>query len=166
MRKSLSKNEGVTVEIGKPECDREHIELHNIYHQYKTKTKYWPAHNISLTEYRMLFCEPMPFAKEIRYRNKDGELIGVGYIDVLPSAHSSLYFFYNPSWAQQSPGIFSIMTEINYARELGAKYYHLGYYVKDCPSMDYKLRFTPHDLLQGKDTFWNWDETEWEIDHF
>ena len=31
----------------------------------------------------MLFCEPMTFAREMRYLSPQGELIGVAYIDLL-----------------------------------------------------------------------------------
>ena len=161
MRRAINKNKDITVEIGAPECTKEHIRLHNEYHKYQNQTKNWPHHNISATEYRMLFCEPMPFAREYRYFDSNRKLLGIGYVDTLPKAYSSLYFFYDPVWAPKSPGIFSITNEINRAIETGAKYYHLGYYVKSCPSMDYKLRFTPYDLLRGKEENWNWNEATW-----
>ena len=161
MRRALSKNKNITLEIGAPECTKEHIRLHNEYHKNQNKLKNWPHHNISATEYRMLFCEPMPFAREYRYFDENRKMIGVGYVDTLPSAYSSLYFFYDPVWGPKSPGIFSIVTEIRKAIETGAKHYHLGYYVKNCPSMDYKLRFKPFDILHGDDELWSWDEAEW-----
>ena len=162
MRKALNKNRDITLEIGAPECTREHIRLHNEYHKHQNKIKQWPHHNISATEYRMLFCEPMTFAREYRFFNKNRKMIGVGYVDTLPSAHSSLYFFYEPEWAPKSPGIFSISMEIKKAIESGAKQYHLGYYVKNCASMDYKLRFRPYDLLRGEEEIWSWDDAEWQ----
>ena len=161
MRRAQNRNQDVRVEIGIPECTREHIKLHNMYHRHQNKIKNWPHHNISATEYRMLFCEPMTFAREYRYFNSQNEMIAVGYVDELPTAFSSLYFFYNPEWAPLSPGIFSILTEINKAIADGADYYHLGYYVKGCPSMQYKLRFNRFDLLMGEDNLWGWDDAEW-----
>jgi arginyl-tRNA--protein-N-Asp/Glu arginylyltransferase len=162
MRKAKAKNNDIRIEIGPPQCTSEHIKLHNMYHKHQNKVKGWPHHNISSTEYRMLFCEPMIFAKEFRYFNQEDKLVGVGYVDTLPTAYSSLYFFYNPSWAPSSPGIFSILTEIQHAIDNGAIHYHLGYYVKKCPSMDYKLRFTPFDLLIGDEKNWPWDEANWK----
>jgi leucyl-tRNA---protein transferase len=161
MRKSIHKNKEIHVEFGQPECTKEHITLHNIYHEYQNKKKNWPYHEISATEYRMLFCEPMIFAKEVRYFNKAHKLIGVGYIDTLPSAYSSLYFFYHPEWSRLSPGVFSIMTEINQAIKNNVNSYHLGYFVEGCPSMNYKLKFTPHSLFQGEDELWSWEDASW-----
>ena len=160
MRRAVNRNSNIRVEVCLPECTREHIRLHNTYHKHQNKIKNWPHHNISATEYRMLFCEPMLFAKEYRYFDGD-RLVGIGYVDELPAAFSSLYFFYDPEWSPKSPGIFSIMTEINHAKESGAGYYHLGYYVKGCSSMQYKLRFNHHDLLMGENEYWSWDEAEW-----
>ena len=162
MRKALKKNQGIHLEVGTPECTPQHISLHNIYHKHQNEKKNWPHHAISATEYRMLFCEPMTFAKEFRYFSSKGQLLGVGYVDVLPSAYSSLYFFYHPEWSQASPGIFSILKEIEHAKENGVQHYHLGYYVDGCASMDYKLRFNPHKLLQGSEDMWTWDEAEWK----
>ena len=162
MRKAVNRNKNVTLEIGAPECTKEHIRLHNDYHRNQNLLKKWPHHNISATEYRMLFCEPMPFAREYRYFDENRRLIGVGYVDTLPSAYSSLYFFYDPAWASKSPGIFSIVTEITRALKSGAAYYHLGYYVKNCASMDYKLRFKPFDLLHGCEDVWPWGDAQWQ----
>ena len=161
MRRAVNKNKDITVEVGAPECTKEHIRLHNEYHKHQNQIKNWPHHNISATEYRMLFCEPMPFAREYRYLDSNRKLVGVAYVDTLPKAYSSLYFFYDPTWAPKSPGIFSIITEIKKAISSGAQYYHLGYYVKNCQSMNYKLRFAPYDLLKGTDELWSWDKAEW-----
>lgn len=162
MRKALSKNKHIRVEVGPPSCSAEHVNLHNIYHEHQNKVKNWPSHHITETEYRILFCEPMTFAKEFRYFDSDNKLVGLGYVDTLPSAYSSLYFFYDPTWAPLSPGIFSILTEIHHACKNKAKQYHLGYFVKDCSSMDYKLRFSPFDLLMGDDNIWDWPEASWK----
>ena len=161
MKRAIKRNKDIYIEIGTPECSQEHINLHNIYHEFQNKKKKWPHHAISSTEYRMLFCEPMSFAKEFRYINKEGKLLGVGYVDTLPNSYSSLYFFYHPEWSSLSPGTFSILTEIQNAIQNGAQYYHLGYYVSGCPSMEYKLRFSPYDLLHAKCDTWSWDEAEW-----
>lgn len=162
MRKAVNKNKNINVEIGSPECTRQHIALHNVFHEYQKQNKNWPHHIISSTEYRMLFCEPMPFAKEFRYFNEKGKLVGVGYVDTLPSAYSSLYFFYHPDWSPSSPGIFSIITEIQHAIKNGASHYHLGYYVDGCSSMEYKLRFSPFKLLRGETDVWHWNDAEWK----
>ncbi|MCM8533383.1 MAG: arginyl-tRNA--protein transferase, partial [Lentisphaeraceae bacterium] len=138
------------------------LNLHNLYHKHQSKIKGWPEHSISPSEYQMLFCEAMPFSKEFRYYDNNNKLVGVGYVDVLRTSYSSLYFFYHPEWSSKSPGIFSALTEIKHAMENNTKEYHLGYYVPGCSSMDYKLRFSPYKLLKGDDELWSWDDADWK----
>jgi len=109
----------------------------------------------------MLFCETMPFTREMRYRSADGELIAVSYIDIFSSAYSSLYFFHHPDWQKRGLGIFSILKEIEHAHSLGIDHYHLGYYIQGCQSMNYKLRFAPYSLLKGSQRVWEWNDAIW-----
>jgi arginine-tRNA-protein transferase len=74
---------------------------------------------------------------------KDGVLVGVGVIDVLDDAVSSVNFFFDPSVARYSPGTFSALAEIDLARQWGKTYYYLGYYIAGCRTMNYKARFRP-----------------------
>jgi arginine-tRNA-protein transferase len=77
----------------------------------------------------------------------DGRLVGVGLVDVTIHGMSSVYFFHDPEWRASGPGTFSIIAELNYARSLGLDYLYLGYWVRECPSMSYKNRFYPHQIL-------------------
>ncbi|NQZ57533.1 MAG: arginyltransferase [Lentisphaeraceae bacterium] len=162
MRKIIKKNQDLIIETGPPKCTSAHLALHNLYHRYKSEQRNWPLHEINTVEYHMLFCEPIPFTKEIRYLSPQEELIGVAYVDILPNNYSSLYFFHHPEWKDRNLGTFSILKEIEHAREMDLEYYHLGYYVQGCSSMSYKLRFSPYSLLKGHSEVWNWNDATWQ----
>lgn len=85
--------------------------------------------------------------------HKDGGLVGVGIIDVLDDALSSVNFFFDPSVARYSPGTFSALAEIDLARQWGKEFYYLGYYIAGCRTMNYKARFRP---CQIKDADGEW----------
>jgi arginine-tRNA-protein transferase len=111
--------------------------------------KGWPAHQLSQGEYAAEFADPaVEFAWETLY-HRNGRLIGVGLVDVLPDGLSSVYFYHAPDWRPSGPGTFSVLREIEWARELGLPYLYLGYFIERCPSMAYKNRFNPHELLAG-----------------
>jgi arginine-tRNA-protein transferase len=55
-----------------------------------------------------------------------------------------------------SPGIFSVIREIEFARDMGKEYYYLGYYVAECPRMRYKNTFRPTEK-------YSWDEKKWLV---
>ncbi len=67
--------------------------------------------------------------------------------DVTPNALTSIYFYHDPAWRPKSPGVFSILQQMAYARQLGLTYQYLGYWVAGSRSMDYKVQYRPHELL-------------------
>lgn len=84
---------------------------------------------------------------------KDGRLVGLGVIDELPDALSTVNFFYDPSVSRYSPGTFSALAEIELARQWGKSYYYLGYYIADCGTMNYKSRFRPNQIKGCNDAW-------------
>jgi leucyl-tRNA---protein transferase len=80
-------------------------------------------------------------------------LVGIGWVDVLPFSLSSVYFAFDPDYRHRSLGVFSVLKEMELARELAKPYLHLGFWVRDCPAMAYKQQFRPHQLLIG-DGIW------------
>jgi len=114
-----------------------------------TERRDWPLHHIDAEDYSNGFLDgDFEFAREFVYR-RAGRVIGIGLVDVVPNGTSSVYFFHDPSWRPDGPGTFSILQEIEFARQTKRPHVYLGYYVADCPSMSYKSRFGPHEILQG-----------------
>jgi arginyl-tRNA--protein-N-Asp/Glu arginylyltransferase len=79
----------------------------------------------------------------------DETLIGVGILDLGAEAASSVYFYFEPSAevSKLSPGVFSVLQEILFCRMTQRKYYYLGLYVSDCPRLNYKANYGPHERL-------------------
>lgn len=48
----------------------------------------------------------------------DGELFAVGVLDYTPHALSSVYLFYDPSYAFLNPGTLCALKEIEYCRRI------------------------------------------------
>ena len=163
MRKIINKNAHIEVRHCRPQTTLYGLQLHNKYHRYQRSHRQWGNQDIGPLEYNILFAEPLSFAEEHRYY--DGEkLVGISYVDKLPNTLSAVYFFYDPEWSDLSPGTFSILHELAYAESLGLEYYHLGYYVAGCPSMQYKKRFLPHEHLKGQGELWDWQDSQWVKD--
>lgn len=76
------------------------------------------------------------------------KLVGVGWLDKLPNSLSSVYFAYDLEFNYRRLGIFSVLKELELARELRKSFLHLGFWVADCKAMSYKQQFKPHQLLQ------------------
>ncbi|ODV66716.1 hypothetical protein HYPBUDRAFT_157838 [Hyphopichia burtonii NRRL Y-1933] len=71
----------------------------------------------------------------------DDKLIAISVLDFLPTGISSIYFIWDPDYANLSLGTLSGLREIQMCHELNLGYYYLGYYIDDCDKMKYKLKF-------------------------
>ena len=74
------------------------------------------------------------------------QLAAVAIVDVLDNALSAVYTFFDPIFAQYSPGVFAVLWQIEYAKHLNLEYVYLGFWIKDCRKMLYKNQYQP---LQG-----------------
>ena len=84
----------------------------------------------------------------------NGELAGNGFLDLGKTSLSTIYFAFDPQFSSFSPGTFSIIQEIEWARKNGLKYYYLGYYIREISSMKYKGTFRPFELLDFDTGIW------------
>lgn len=77
-----------------------------------------------------------------------------GFLDIGSSSMSSVYFFYDPDYHRYSLGTLAILREIEQAKKLGLTHYYLGYYIAENKHMNYKARFSPHELYDWYNKVW------------
>ncbi len=89
---------------------------------------------------------------EMRYYYDD-KLVGVGVVDLGLRAASSVYFYFDPvdEVSKLSPGVFSVMKEVELCKRTGRDYLYLGLYVGDCRHLAYKADYCPHERLHDGD---------------
>lgn len=83
---------------------------------------------------------------EISYRMK-GKLVGVAVADRASDSLSAVYCYYDPRYSRWSPGVFSILKQIELCREWGLRHLYLGLYVAGSRTMEYKSFYLPHERL-------------------
>jgi leucyl-tRNA---protein transferase len=139
--------------IADPVAGPEQLDLYRRYHAHQEQAKQWPSRqDESEAEYHGSFVDnPFP-TREWRYYLGES-LIGVGYVDPLPIGPSAITFIHDPSYRDRSLGTWNVLAMIDHARSLGQPHVYLGYYIADCPSMAYKARFAPNQIL-GLDGRW------------
>jgi arginine-tRNA-protein transferase len=144
-----------------PSISREHVKLYNKYHKYKSEQSGWEYNKITIDEYSENFVDGAgEFGKEILFFDNNDNLIGVDLIDMVDDGISSIYFFYDPDYNHLSLGVFSLLLQIMFANEKNLNWIYLGYYVKGCPSLEYKAKYQPYQRLQNRIN----DEEEYEWD--
>ena len=77
-------------------------------------------------------------------------LLAVTVCDELADGLSAVYTFFEPNESKRSLGTFAVLSLIELARSSGLPYTYLGYWVKGCGKMEYKLDFRPIELLREK----------------
>jgi arginine-tRNA-protein transferase len=108
----------------------------------------WPVQTITENSYRRSFVDaPGDFAREFLYWN-GGKLVGVALADVLPHCLSSVTFFHDPAHRRNAPGVFSVLRQLQFAREHAIQQQYLGYWIAECGSMAYKSQYRPHEILE------------------
>lgn len=139
------KNRDLRVEIlHRPIIDRERVELFRKY--YAVKHGMVEHANIEKeTAYRHFGFRN---AREFDVYLGD-KLIAVSIADEGKDALYASYCYYDTDYMDRSPGVFTVLLELDYARKRNIPYYYMGWYLKDFSEMNYKASFRPCELLQN-----------------
>lgn len=137
------------VTVRSPLADEERLALYHAWHAEREGARGWAVSPMDLAEYARVFCLAHEGAREFDYYLGE-RLVAVGFVDETPHALSSIYFFYHPEVAHLSPGVASVLFEIEWARTRQRAHVYLGYRIAACQSTAYKSHYTPHELLQGR----------------
>ena len=149
-RRVLKKAKNIKSYIQKPTLTQEHLDLFDKYHLYMRDKKEWEYTKATPQSYYSSFVDGHnEFGYEVLYFYEE-KLIGVDLIDILQDGISSIYFYYDTDFMEYSLGKLSLYNQIMFAKESKLKWIYLGYYVEDCPSLNYKTHYKPYLTLDGQ----------------
>lgn len=138
-------NDGVVVPIiGEPQLTPEALDLYDRYHAHQSAAKGWQEHapQDAGAYFDSFIDQPFPI-EEWRYQ-LEGRVVGIGYVDRLPSAVSAIYFFSDPELRSRGLGTWNVLSIIDRAKQLGIPYVYLGYHIEGFASLAYKSNFAPN----------------------
>jgi arginine-tRNA-protein transferase len=137
------------VEIDEPSISAEKVALYN---KHKIgRSLMGEGDPIDETGYGAFLVDSCTESFEVRYilDAPEPRLAGVAVVDRGSDALSAVYTFFDPELGHLSPGVFSILEQIELCRAWGLQWLYLGLFVADCSSMAYKARYLPHERLYG-----------------
>jgi leucyl-tRNA---protein transferase len=136
-RRVLRKNTDLRVENRPIEITDETDEL---FHRHKQRFD----HAVPSSIYDFLSTEPATLPCEAReIAVYDGErLLAVSYFDLGAATISGVYAMFDPDQAERGLGTFTMLKEIEYARETGREFYYQGYAYEGESFYDYKKRLS------------------------
>jgi len=140
--------------VGPAKVDGARLALYHAWHNQREVSRGWEAMPMTTRDYARDFALSHGFGREVAYWDDEApggsRLVAVGHCDVTPWSWSAIYFFYDPAYAHDSPGVAHVLNLLTLAAEGGQRHVYLGYWIADCPSMRYKATFRPHELLAGR----------------
>ncbi|CAN5465398.1 hypothetical protein BH18ACI3_BH18ACI3_17420 [soil metagenome] len=72
---------------------------------------------------------------------EDNNLLAASFLDIAETSSSGIYAIFDPKASSRSPGIFTMLKEIEYSIENGKMFYYQGYCYAGESFYDYKKRF-------------------------
>jgi arginyl-tRNA--protein-N-Asp/Glu arginylyltransferase len=73
----------------------------------------------------------------------------VAIVDRGERSLSAVYCYYDPTFGRFSPGVYSILYQLELCRRWGLPHLYLGLTIEGCKAMTYKRRYLPHERLIG-----------------
>ncbi|MGZ8151688.1 MAG: arginyltransferase [Methylovulum sp.] len=77
----------------------------------------------------------------------DNELAAIAVIDQLDNALSAVYTFFEPKFSSYSLGTYAVLWQIEQALQQQKEFLYLGFWIKECKKMTYKIAYQPIQLL-------------------
>lgn len=143
-RRCRNQNQDLEISILDTIDTDEHYALYQQYiHQRHHDGDMFPPDR---DQFRDFLCSAWGITRFIEFR-EEGKLIAVSVIDQLERGLSALYFFFDDTHSKRSLGVFNILHQIAWAKELGLPYLYLGYWIRDCQKMSYKVDYRPFELF-------------------
>ncbi|MCA9709093.1 MAG: arginyltransferase [Myxococcales bacterium] len=137
----------ITTEVGPLEPTLEKVDLYNKHKRGRGLSI--GERSLDLDGYTAFLGESCCDSFELRYRI-EGRLVGVAVVDRGDVSLSAVYFYFDPDHEDDSPGVYSVLKQLELCRRWGLRYLYLGLYITECASMAYKRRYLPHErLLDG-----------------
>ena len=147
-RRCAAANDGeVKIAIGPPSVTPEKLDLYDRFHAYQSEHVGWASHGSKdATGFAESFVDN-PFDTQEWCYYLGGKLVGVGYVDRLPTGLSAIYFFHDPDERKRALGTYNVLSILRAATEWKVPHLYLGYFVDGCRSLEYKARFRPNEVL-------------------
>ena len=75
------------------------------------------------------------------------QLVGVAVVDQLNDGLSAIYTFFEPELSERGLGNFAVLWIIEETRRRSLPFVYLGYWIKQCQKMSYKMDYQPLEMF-------------------
>ena len=146
-RKILKRNADLCVTSVKPHFSEENYDLYLRY--IETRHADGDMYPPSREQFGTFLVSKLAFSRFLEFRLEE-QLLAVAVTDILPNGLSAVYTFFDPQHDHRSLGRYAILWQIGEAARLGLHALYLGYWIKNCRKMSYKIEYRPIELLTNQ----------------
>ena len=139
-RRAKQHNAGMQVTQLKAYFDPEHFEL---YQRYQFARHAGGGMDHDDRERYTYFLVSSSVETHMLVFRQEGVLCMVSLVDRVADGLSAVYTFFDPDLAASSLGVFNVLWQIDWARQLSLPYLYLGYWVENSQKMAYKQQYQP-----------------------
>ena len=145
-------DKSLTIRAGRPVIDELRLSIFNLHRTQRGLGD--PDTQYQIHDYESFLVDTcLPQTMELSFWIGD-VLVGIAIVDCGRTSISAVYTFFDPIYSKLSLGSYSILKQIEYARDSGKQYAYLGMVVLENPHLNYKTKFMPQERwIQG-----NWVE--------
>lgn len=161
VRRMFNRAKGLRVTLENPTPSTAAFELYS-RHKKRFKRKNYEVHE-SYEHYVRSFFHPYRFNRMLTVRDGD-VLVAVSHLDVTANAMSAVYCYFDEKYGRFSPGKLAVYKEIELAKEMGAQWLYLGYYIPKNRHTEYKIEFKPNQLMVGYDHWFDFMDAAGKVD--
>ena len=136
-------NQSLKIQISRPTLDERRLAIFN---QHRTQRRLGVAEGqYGPEDYQSFLIETcLEQSLEMSFW-LDNALVGISIVDCGRISLSAVYTYFDTSHSKLSLGTYSILKQIEFARDSGRQYAYLGMYVSENQHLSYKARFTPQE---------------------
>ena len=152
-RRNRATNKDIVVSVKDAVFNNEHYDLYRCY--MKGRHAGGGMDNDEPENYETLISADWSLSKLLEFRLEE-KLLMVAVIDCFDDGISAVYTFFDPEYSTRGPGVFGILSEIEYSKSLDLDWLYLGYWNPKTNKMSYKSNYQPLEFFDGHE--WRWLE--------
>jgi arginine-tRNA-protein transferase len=144
-KRVISKNKDLTAIAVPPQFTDEYYELYANY--INTRHSDGDMYPPTPEQFSAFLIEGGQQGCFYEFRDSQSKLVALAVTDYLTQGLSAIYTFFDPAESHRSLGSYAILWQLQEVKRLDLEYLYLGYWIRECQKMSYKVAYNPLEML-------------------